>query len=96
MKRRDVLKTAVLGTAGALVGRSAAAALPKTKLAPRAVKELPARSEVKESDTWDLSKLFPNDEAWEKAFADWQKQIDGYAAVPGQAGRKRRERWPRA
>jgi oligoendopeptidase F len=43
------------------------------------MKQLPARSKVKASDTWDLSSLFPDDDAWEKAFTAWEKQIDGYA-----------------
>jgi len=46
-------------------------------------KILPARSEVKLSDCWDLSSLFPNDDAWEKTFTKWEKQIDGYARFQG-------------
>ncbi len=47
------------------------------------VKKLPARSQRKPSDCWDLSSLFPGDEAWEKAFAKWEKQIAGYAKFRG-------------
>jgi oligoendopeptidase F len=47
------------------------------------VKRLPARSEVKPEDTWDLSSLFPSDAAWETAFSEWEKQIDGYARFRG-------------
>ena len=32
--------------------------------------ELPPRREVNEDDTWDLSSLFPSDEAWEEAFVE--------------------------
>ncbi|MBN2217127.1 MAG: oligoendopeptidase F [Pirellulales bacterium] len=46
-------------------------------------KKLPARTEVKPSDCWDLSSLFPTDDAWEKAFVKWEKRIDGYARFQG-------------
>lgn len=48
---------------------------------PSTTKKLPPRSKVKTADTWDLSSLFPNDDAWEKAFAAWEKQIAGYARL---------------
>jgi oligoendopeptidase F len=44
---------------------------------------LPARSEVAEADTWDLSRLFTSDAAWEAAFAEWERMIDGYARFRG-------------
>jgi oligoendopeptidase F len=47
------------------------------------VRQLPPRSKVRLSDRWDLGSLFPNDAAWEKAFADWEKRIDGYAEFQG-------------
>lgn len=47
------------------------------------VKKLPARSEVKTADTWDLSSLFPSDEAWEKAFTAWEARIGEYAKFQG-------------
>jgi oligoendopeptidase F len=85
MKRRSFLHTASLGTAAVLVGstslgRSVAVAEPAKK---KAARKLPLRSEVKTSDTWDLSSLFPNDDAWETAFTAWQKQIDGFARFQG-------------
>jgi len=43
------------------------------------IKQLPARTQVKASDTWNLDGLFYDDEAWEKAFAKWEKRIAGYA-----------------
>ena len=46
-------------------------------------KQLPPRSKVKAADCWDLSSLFPDDDAWEKAFSKWQKQIAGYARFQG-------------
>lgn len=82
MKRRAFLQSAGLGTAAALVGRPAIAApsaAPKTSR----IRQLPARSEVKASDTWDLASLFPNDKAWDAAFKTWTKQLDGYAAFHG-------------
>ena len=57
---------------------------PANESQPAPTKQLPKRSEVKPSDTWDLSSLFPNDQAWEEAFAAWQKRIEGYAAFSGQ------------
>lgn len=47
---------------------------------------LPNRAEVKAADTWDLSSLFPNDAAWEKAFAEWSGAIDGYSTFKGTLG----------
>jgi oligoendopeptidase F len=49
----------------------------------KTVKKLPSRSKVKTADTWDLSSLFPNDDAWETAFGQWEKQVEGYAAFQG-------------
>lgn len=46
-------------------------------------KQLSSREKVKQSDTWDLASLFPNDAAWEKAFQKWEKQIGEYASFRG-------------
>jgi oligoendopeptidase F len=43
------------------------------------MKQIPSRGKVKAADTWDLSSLFSNDQAWEKAFLAWEKQITGYS-----------------
>ncbi|MEN0111784.1 MAG: oligoendopeptidase F, partial [Planctomycetota bacterium] len=45
--------------------------------------KVPTRDKVKEADTWDLSSLFPSDEAWEKAFKKWERQIGKYADFRG-------------
>jgi oligoendopeptidase F len=50
------------------------------------VKKLPLRSEVPMEDTWDLSLLFPSNEAWEKAFSEWEKTIGGYEPFRGHLG----------
>ncbi len=50
------------------------------------IKQLPPRSKVKTADTWDLASLFPNDDAWEKAFTAWEKRIAGYADFQGRLG----------
>jgi len=50
------------------------------------VKQLPPRRKVKIADTWDLSSLFPDDGAWEKAFAVWEKRIGGYAKFQNRLG----------
>ncbi|MCA9235779.1 MAG: oligoendopeptidase F [Planctomycetales bacterium] len=44
---------------------------------------LPARSAVREADAWDLSTLFPSDEAWETAFDKWKKQIPKFESFRG-------------
>jgi oligoendopeptidase F len=50
------------------------------------IKQLPARSEVNPADTWDLSSLFPSDDAWEAAFTAWEGRIAEYAAFKGKLG----------
>ena len=47
---------------------------------------VPPRSEVPTADTWDLTSLFPDDAAWEAAFADWSAQADGYGKFRGRLG----------
>ncbi len=49
-------------------------------------KKLPARSQVKPDDSWDLSSLYPDDEAWEAAFGRWERQIAKYAKFRGTLG----------
>ena len=33
------------------------------------------RKDVPESDTWDLSKLFADDDAWEVSFKKWEGMV---------------------
>ncbi len=47
---------------------------------------LPERSEVKESDTWDLTKLFANDEAWDEAFKKLEAMIPEFEKYKGTLG----------
>jgi oligoendopeptidase F len=47
------------------------------------IKTLPPRNKVKTADTWDLSSLFADDDAWEKAFTAWEKRIAAYADFQG-------------
>jgi len=47
------------------------------------VKSLPPRNRVKLADTWDLSSLFSGDAAWEKNFAQWEKQARRYEPFRG-------------
>lgn len=42
------------------------------------VKRLPPRSSVKASDAWDLSSLYANAAAWERAFKQFEKKAAGY------------------
>jgi oligoendopeptidase F len=47
---------------------------------------VPTRAEVPAADTWDLASLYPTDAAWEAAFAEWEKMLDGYARFQGRLG----------
>jgi len=47
-------------------------------------KQLPNRNEIKESDCWDLSSLFENDDAWEKALRAFEKKIANFKKFAGQ------------
>ena len=47
---------------------------------------LPDRKDVSESDTWDLSKLYESDEAWEQAFTKWEAMMPGYESHQGKLG----------
>ena len=51
------------------------------------MKKLPVRSAVKKNDTWDLTKLFKNDAAWEKAYDRLERQIEGFARFRGELGK---------
>ena len=44
---------------------------------------LPLRNEVAPEDCWDLSSLYPNDEAWEKDFKRVDAMIDTYETFRG-------------
>jgi oligoendopeptidase F len=43
------------------------------------MKRILTRDKVNPSDTWDLGSLFAGDNAWEKGFSAWEKEIAGYA-----------------
>ena len=47
------------------------------------VVRLPQRSEVPESDTWDLTLLYKTDADWEAAFKKFDGMIDGYQQFKG-------------
>ena len=49
-------------------------------------KKLPARSQVKADDTWDLSSLYPNDEPGRRRSRQWEKQIRKYEKFRGTLG----------
>lgn len=50
------------------------------------VQKVPERVEVPEADQWDLASLFPSDEQWEVGFAQFEKEIEGYAEYRGKLG----------
>jgi oligoendopeptidase F len=47
------------------------------------LRSLPPRAQVKERDCWDLNSLFPDDAAWESAFAQWSAKIPEYVSFRG-------------
>ncbi len=51
-----------------------------------ATARLPLRSEVPVLDTWDLSRLFADDAAWEVAFTEFESKVDGYTQFRGKLG----------
>ena len=46
----------------------------------------PKRSEVAKSDTWDLTSLFPNDEAWQWALPEFEVCIESFTQFSGTLG----------
>lgn len=46
----------------------------------------PKRSEVAKSDTWDLTSLFPNDEAWQSALPEFEVCIESFTQFSGTLG----------
>jgi oligoendopeptidase F len=50
------------------------------------VTRLPLRSEVSPQDCWDLSRMFPSDDAWEAEFKSWEAKVPGYAEFRGKLG----------
>jgi oligoendopeptidase F len=55
---------------------------------------VPARSEVAQADTWDLSDLFADDAAWEAGLAELEAGIPKVEEFKGTLGESA-ERWPR-
>lgn len=50
-------------------------------------KEIPLRSQVNESDKWDLSSLYPCDEAWETDLQKLQKKVEEAGKFKGTLGK---------
>lgn len=48
-----------------------------------AVNDIPARKDVRPEDRWNLSKLFPDDEAWERGLQDLKARIPRIASYRG-------------
>lgn len=49
-------------------------------------KRIPLRNEVSTADTWDLSPLFKDDGAWEKAYRQLEGMVGGFAKFRGKLG----------
>ena len=41
------------------------------------------RNEINEKDTWDLSTIYPTDQAWEEALKDLTEQLETVAQYEG-------------
>jgi oligoendopeptidase F len=50
------------------------------------IKQLLKRSQVKVADQWNLTSLFPDDDAWETSFKRWERRISGYDKFRGKLG----------
>ena len=50
------------------------------------IKRLPARTRVKTNDTWDLSSLYANDEAWDRDLTKLKRRLSGYRKFRGRLG----------
>jgi oligoendopeptidase F len=48
---------------------------------------IPARQEIPQSDTWDLSKLFPDDESWNEGLAAYDKMAERIPSFQGTLGK---------
>jgi oligoendopeptidase F len=48
---------------------------------------IPTRAEVKTGDTWNLSKLFRSDKAWDTACEELESRVEGYGQFRGQLGK---------
>ncbi|MDR2630535.1 MAG: oligoendopeptidase F [Spirochaetaceae bacterium] len=51
------------------------------------IHRIPLRSEVDRQDTWDLSKLYPNDEDWKKGLEEYEKMAEGIPGFQGTLGK---------
>ncbi|MEA3364062.1 MAG: oligoendopeptidase F, partial [Candidatus Hydrogenedentes bacterium] len=52
-------------------------------MARKKTKSIPPRSKVKTKDTWDLTALYPNDAAWERAFKKIERMAGKFAKFRG-------------
>jgi oligoendopeptidase F len=50
-------------------------------------KAVPARSDVKQDDTWDLTKLFKSDDAWQRGYKKLERMIPRFETFRGKLGR---------
>jgi oligoendopeptidase F len=48
---------------------------------------IPARQDIPQADTWDLSKLFPNDAAWNDGLAAYDKMAERIPSFQGTLGK---------
>ena len=48
---------------------------------------IPSRGEIAKENTWDLSKLFPDDKEWEESLAGYEKQVEKIPSFRGTLGK---------
>ena len=58
----------------------------KNEIEMAKVKKLPSRNKVKIGDTWDLTKLYESDEAWDEAFLKLERKLRQFAKFRGKLG----------
>jgi oligoendopeptidase F len=51
---------------------------------------LPRRADVPLADQWDLTQLYPSDDAWEQDFQKWEGQIGTFATFKGKLAKSAR------
>ena len=56
-------------------------------MADKKTKKIPLRNEVKPADTWNLSKIFKSDKAWQSAFDELMDMIPAFDKFRGKLGK---------
>lgn len=60
------------------------------------MKKIPERSQIPVEDTWDLSAIYPSDQAWEQDLEDTRalaRKLPGYAGRLGESATPSMSSW---